>query len=82
MDETSATLAACGSSPQAHSMAGFSCLDPDCLVTSSESLLGVEGLDVPGLEREREGERERKRERERDREREVIYSALSVPDGV
>ena len=38
------------------------------MVTSSESLLGVEGLDVPGLERE--GERERKRERERDRERE------------
>lgn len=44
------TMAACGSSPQAHSMAGF--WASDGLLISSESLLGVAGRELLGLREE------------------------------
>ena len=52
--EVLVTVAACGSSPHAQSMAGFWLSASDGLVISSESLLGEVGREFPGLGEEKE----------------------------
>lgn len=45
----SLTVAACGSSPHAQCMVGFSLSASDGFINSSESLLGEVGREFPGL---------------------------------